>query len=470
MTLATRTRFDFPLHLGQQAMLKSWARVTLVLAGTGGGKTSGAGLWILSRMRKFPGEGWLIGFPSFKLLQRVVINQPDPDRETLVQFLARHGEDPKLYVGDRRIECRSGQIFFAAAENIGEGASSGGWAGAHVKGVWIDEFDDCPLQAYRLAMERTRMRNGFVLLTGTPRVIRWVRNEIFVKWQAGERYENGGLYNVVQFASDANPKYDKRMMAEAEATLPGWEFRRVYKGELANKEGGNVFRREWWRYFGSGDDDHFRCIGDPPVDKVIQFWDTAFKTGQQGDEAKGQLPDFSVCATWGITATRFFVLDVWRQRVQFPQLVAATTALFAARRASLIIVEDKASGQSLIQQLQQSTHLPVVPWKVDIDKYRRASAVTPWVQSGRVYLRRGAPWLHDFVEEHGDFPGSDFDDQVDTTSMALGYLTGSLAAPLPDQPTEQSIWNPNPTPQVTDDMFENAITDEDEVASRWNIG
>jgi predicted phage terminase large subunit-like protein len=51
------------------------------------------------------------------------------------------------------------------------------------------------------------------------------------------------------------------------------------------------------------------------------------------------------------------------------------------------------SGQSLIQELKRDTRLPIMPIKVDSDKLSRAYAVTPSIETGRVFLPESAPWL-----------------------------------------------------------------------------
>jgi predicted phage terminase large subunit-like protein len=51
------------------------------------------------------------------------------------------------------------------------------------------------------------------------------------------------------------------------------------------------------------------------------------------------------------------------------------------------------SGQSLIQELKRDTRLPIMPIKVDSDKLSRAYAVTPSIETGRIFLPESAPWL-----------------------------------------------------------------------------
>jgi predicted phage terminase large subunit-like protein len=87
-----------------------------------------------------------------------------------------------------------------------------------------------------------------------------------------------------------------------------------------------------------------------------------------------------------------------------------------------ILVEDKASGQSLIQELRWDSRLPIIPIKVDSDKRARAEAVTPLIEAGKVFLPECAPWLRDFVDEMASFPTGVHDDAVDSTTQALNYL------------------------------------------------
>ena len=367
-------------------------------------------------MRVFPNESWLVGFPDYGLLNRVIINKPDPDRPTLPEFLDSVGESPQLHIMDRYIQCRSGAIFFNSGKDLI------GWEGAHVKGAWLDEFDLMPLQAYRRCQERTRMRSGYRLLTGTPRLVAWVKQELAPKWATGPDRLSGlihvqesadGLVRRVQFPSIANPRYPHSAMEEARQNLPYWEFQRLYLGELAAMEGGGVFRREWWRYYKEGDLDGKDGLLSP-FEEVIQVWDTAFKVKTSND--------FSVCATWARSRSSLYLLDLYRGRLEYPDLLHQASTIASHFRPSRVLVEDKASGQSLIQDLRRHTSLPVIAVAVDQDKYRRAAAVTGLVESGRCYLPESAPFTHDFIEEHAEFPKGAHDDQVDTTSMALTYF------------------------------------------------
>jgi predicted phage terminase large subunit-like protein len=168
---------------------------------------------------------------------------------------------------------------------------------------------------------------------------------------------------------------------------------------------GNIVKREWWKYY----------TEKPVFSRIIHSWDTAFKAGQGSD--------YSVCTVWGEAATGFYLLNVWRQRVEFPELKRASVALYDHDKPSAVLTEDAASGQSLIQELRRDTKLPVLAVKVDKEKTARLTAITPLIEAGKVLLPERATWLADYVDELSAFPNGEHDDQVDSTSQALAWLT-----------------------------------------------
>jgi len=99
-----------------------------------------------------------------------------------------------------------------------------------------------------------------------------------------------------------------------------------------------------------------------------------------------------------------------------------------------IYVEDKASGQSLIQELKRESGVSVIPYRVASDKVSRLNAVLPLIEGGRVFLPEVAPWLDPFMDECQTFPSGKHDDMVDALSMGLDVLartstTGSYYVP-----------------------------------------
>jgi predicted phage terminase large subunit-like protein len=172
----------------------------------------------------------------------------------------------------------------------------------------------------------------------------------------------------------------------------------------------------------------------PECLQVILSLDSAF--------SEKQTADYSVCIVMGQTERGMLLLDVIRGRYAYPQLQAIVTELAARWHPSAVLIEAKASGQSLIQSLQQETTLPVVPVNVTGDKVSRAHMVTPTFEAHRVYAPTSAAWLEDFEAELYAFPKAPHDDQVDAFTQALSYLTqnvdftawiAAVSAPLPSK-------------------------------------
>jgi predicted phage terminase large subunit-like protein len=146
----------------------------------------------------------------------------------------------------------------------------------------------------------------------------------------------------------------------------------------------------------------------------MQSWDTASKARAEND--------FSVCVTLGVADNGYYLVGLFRGRVEFPELKRQVVSLAAQWRPMVVLIEDKASGQSLIQELRRETAIPLSAVKVDSDKVARAQAVTPVIESGRVYLPESAPWTAGLVEELSAFPVGTFDDQVDALTQGLNYI------------------------------------------------
>jgi len=176
----------------------------------------------------------------------------------------------------------------------------------------------------------------------------------------------------------------------------------LYQQRPAAAEG-QIFKREWWQHFAD----------QPTSGKLIQSWDTSYGKNTQGD--------YSVCTTWAATQSGYHLLSLWRDRVEFPALKAQLVAQAAAWHPSAILVEDSASGQSLIQELK-TTNFPILPVKADSDKISRAQAVTTMIESGRVFLPQSAGWLPDFLDELAAFPNAAHDDSVDSLTQALNWM------------------------------------------------
>jgi predicted phage terminase large subunit-like protein len=174
--------------------------------------------------------------------------------------------------------------------------------------------------------------------------------------------------------------------------------------------GGAIVKTHWLQYYDE----------PPPADEIryrIHSWDTAVKTKE--------INDYSVCTVWAADKReRFYLLHVLRKRVDYPDLRKEVLRLKDEFRPNKILIEDKASGSSLIQELKRDGVLGIQAYEPPQgqDKTMRLYALTNLFEAGRVFLPKQAPWLHDYRSELTGFPGAKHDDQVDSTTQALDYL------------------------------------------------
>ena len=264
---------------------------------------------------------------------------------------------------------------------------------------------------------RTRLEPGGSIIVVTTRwheddlVGRLLGDEYTEEQAAGDKWEHIRLPALAEPGDPLGreedaPLWPERYGASALAALRVSVGPQEWPGlfqQRPSHEGGSVFRDDWWVMI--------KTVS--PGEQVFQFWDTAFKTGQQND--------YSVCCTMTTTPNGYAVLDVWRNRVEYPDLLKAMKSLAERHpKVSAIFVEDAASGQSVVQSLRRETRLPVLPVKPSGDKVLRANKVTGTVEAKKITLPRAAPWLQAFREELAAFPNGVHDDQVDAF---VGCLT-----------------------------------------------
>src|SRR5207245_8684191 len=131
----------------------------------------------------------------------------------------------------------------------------------------------------------------------------------------------------------------------------------------------------------------------------------------------------SACARAGASPARtLYLLHVLRKRMEYPELKRAVLEQAAAFNASVVLIEDKASGTQLIQELVELGLHAVTRYQPQSDKVMRMHAQTAMIETGFVHLPKEAPWRADYLPELTVFPGGKYDDQVDSTAQLLDWL------------------------------------------------
>jgi predicted phage terminase large subunit-like protein len=151
-------------------------------------------------------------------------------------------------------------------------------------------------------------------------------------------------------------------------------------------------------------------------DLKLQSWDTANKSTE--------LSDYSVCTTWGVLKEHLYLLHVLRQRLDYPDLRRAVKQQAEICGAKTILIEDKASGTQLIQDLRADGIHGTTPYEPKMEKVMRMNSVTSTIQNGFVHIPDRAEWLAQYLHEMAVFPNGKYGDQVDSTSQALDWFNG----------------------------------------------
>ncbi len=171
--------------------------------------------------------------------------------------------------------------------------------------------------------------------------------------------------------------------------------------------GGALIKRDWLR----------RTYAQTPVrapgDRIIQSWDTATKAGPEND--------YSVCTTWLIRGVDYYLLDLLRRRLEYPDLKRTVIDHAAKHHPTAVLIEDAGTGSPLIAELRRGGKLRPTPRTPDRDKIVRLEGQTAVIEAGHVVLPQTAPWLEDFLAEILAFPYGRHDDQVDSMSQFLGW-------------------------------------------------
>ena len=194
---------------------------------------------------------------------------------------------------------------------------------------------------------------------------------------------------------------------------------------------GNTFLRENWRFLkpptplsmmdGKTRREYFHQIG---IREVIQAWDTALGGKKQND--------FTACTTLGIARSRYYVIDVWKGQLKFPDALKQVELMYDTWKPNRVIIEGggSASGKATVQTLERNTRIPLTEHPTVTDKLFRADLVSPHHESGLVTIFEGAEWCSGFVDQCANFPNIKHDDDVDSWMLGMEYATDQSSASL----------------------------------------
>lgn len=173
------------------------------------------------------------------------------------------------------------------------------------------------------------------------------------------------------------------------------------------KKGGNIFKQDDFQTYRGQ-------IGK--MDYIIQSWDFAAKEKQEND--------YYAMVTIGLIGNKFYLLDLWRDKVEYPDAKAQVYEYGDKWKPNIILIEDKANGSAALQEVRRDIKYAIKGIIPQGDKIMRANAVSPLVSDHRYYLPepRDCAFINEYIDELISFPASTNDDWVDATTQALNYM------------------------------------------------
>lgn len=215
-------------------------------------------------------------------------------------------------------------------------------------------------------------------------------------------------YEYFKYSTYDNPRLPRKEIKKFEDSIHASLRAQEIYGEFIDQSASQIFNPAWWKYV-----DDIEMPNKTQTQVKYLSIDTAFKDKAENDE--------SACTSWVKTwDNKYYIDSLWHDRLDYPNLCRKIKELIIQHCVDYVLIEDKASGQSLIQTIKND--LPGVVVKAfdpgSKDKVDRAAAITSMIESGRVFMKK-AYWNRDIVNQATVFPLGNHDDIVDTISMAL---------------------------------------------------
>jgi len=199
-------------------------------------------------------------------------------------------------------------------------------------------------------------------------------------------------------------RHDEKSLKRLETSLGSYGTASQLQ-QKPSPRGGGMIKEKWLRYY----------VQLPTVIRWSWSWDTAIKDKEHNDYTVGTL--------WAECEPGYYLVDMYREKVQWPELEKQVKFCYQKQKSSEILVEDKSSGQQILQAYQRIGNLPTIAMMPGKDmppsKIQRVSLVSPLFEAGKIFLPENKSWVKDVVDELINFPNATHDDIVDSSSQYL---------------------------------------------------
>jgi len=387
------------LHIGQKEVLKSLTknRFNICVAGRRWGKTS---LSIVAAFeRAFKGEKVWIVFPvypqamdSFRTMKSLIRQLPD-----------------EMYVikeVEKRIEIANGGSIQIKSADKPERLRGAG-------GLSLVVFDEAAYQS-KETWETVRPilsdSLGQALFISTPNGMNWFY-ELF------DNAKRRDEWTIHHYPTESNPNIKPEELFQAREELGSLVYAQEFLAEFT--EVGHMFKREWFKYFDviKGDDPEYVF-----ADEIVKHSELSIFGTMDTALSIKETADYSVIMAVGSTPSgKLLVLDIFRDRLEAPELLPKIESMISKWNMAWLGVEDSSFGLGIIQMARRQG-LPIRNLKADKSKTARAVPAAAGCENGTIYFLKNAKWLVEFERELTSFPSSgSHDDQVDALAYAARF-------------------------------------------------
>jgi predicted phage terminase large subunit-like protein len=220
-----------------------------------------------------------------------------------------------------------------------------------------------------------------------------------------------GQFHARKIGDLLSPKRENaETLARIKREMGPVAFSAQYQQDPVTPEG-NLIQMHWFGSYDEAPERHEFL-------KVFQSWDTGMSAQPTSD--------YTVCTTWGFhrDEQKWYLLDVFRQRLDYPDLKRAVIRLHSQWEADRVLIEHAGSGMSLWQEFRASRSLRPFMIRPATSKEERFTGCLGEVEAGLILLPNDTPWIEAFRSEIRAFPYSRHDDQVDSFSQFVNYQIG----------------------------------------------
>jgi len=413
-----------------------WWNVWLMLAGRGAGKTRASAETLASWAWEQPNTRWLVSAPTSGDLKGTCF-EGDSGLMAVIppQLIAKYNSSL------HEIHLINGSFIKGIPASEPER-----FRGPQFHGGWLDELAawEYLRESWDMIQFGIRLGQRTKLICSTTPKPKEVIMELIDREGDDVVITRASTYSNMK---NLAPSFQKQIL-QYEGTNLG---RQEIHAEIIDPEEGGIVQREWFKLWPNNKP-------FPKFEFIIQSYDCGYKDGAANDPTG--------CITLGAFKPMdggmcVMVIDCWQEKLTYPDLRPKIIDEFESvygegkekKRVDLLLVEDKAAGISLIQDLQRA-HLPVIGYNPGrADKTQRLSIVANIIRAGRVWVpessqRKGfvRDWAEGMVSQICSFPeGTVHDEFVDCISQGLRYLRDagwiSIDAPPRDDYDEDDIYD-----------------------------